>query len=717
MSVARHFSERLSDWKMLWCHLSFIASGVVLAGGMAHAASTEDELFFSELPIVASVSRLPQRQQDAPTSVTTLDRATIKASGMRDLNDLLRLVPGFQTFSHTTDPVRVTYHGITDDDFSPRVQVLIDGRSLYSPLFRGGVNWTMLPVAIEDIERIEVVRGTNSASYGTNAFLGVINIITVDSALMQRGISTNLGNQGVRDYTLRTGGKLGEVGNFRFTYQKKDDNALNDRANWHDSYRSRLFDLRADFQLTTRDSLQANLGHTEATMPMGVNNDPGWPIHDFDQSSSYLQLGWRHVVSESSDLNIRFAYSRDRADDRFIGTFLVNSPMPDPSDLLYRDGSFGGSSIRHEIEVQHTFRPLDDLRLAWGGGYRRDELQSGQNFYGNPRYVRSVSRAFGNAEWKPLKWFSGNLGASLDYDTMAGHSVSPRASVAFHMNPDNTIRLGVAKTVRTVSTMDYKGDFRYEAFQYRDGTTIAPGTIYQYGFYGDAHTPAEKLHSFDIGYLGEWRNLRMSLDVRAFREVIPNRLMRVSRSLEQYGVCDFRGCTDTTADFLTPVQHVRIQGVEYQWRWQPRETTRLIFSQSFTEIRAEVLDGFLNSHSLASGGALGSDNLQTNDKLAEMSAPKRATSLLWIEQLPYGFLFSAFGQYQSKMKWTRNSEAEGYSRVDLRLAYPFRWGDVRGEIAGTVQSLNGPHGEFRAIGQTGDRIVTHREWLTVRFDY
>lgn len=168
----------------------------------------DDDIFFAELPVVASVSRLPQRQADAPASVTVVDREMIRASGVRSLSDIFRLVPGFQTFAQSDTTSRVTYHGITDDnDYSPRVQVLVDGRSLHSPLFRGGVNWALLPVALEDIERIEVVRGSNSVSYGTNAFLGVVNIITVDPSLVRgTAVSTSLGSQGVRDYTVRGGG-------------------------------------------------------------------------------------------------------------------------------------------------------------------------------------------------------------------------------------------------------------------------------------------------------------------------------------------------------------------------------------------------------------------------------------------------------------------------------------------------------------------------------
>lgn len=120
----------------------------------------QEDLFFGDLPIVASISRLPQRISDAPTAVTVIDRRTIRAFGARALSDIFRLIPGFQTFAQSDIPARVNYHGVTDDaDFSPRVQVLVDGRSLHSPLFRNGMNWALVPVALEDIERIEVVRG------------------------------------------------------------------------------------------------------------------------------------------------------------------------------------------------------------------------------------------------------------------------------------------------------------------------------------------------------------------------------------------------------------------------------------------------------------------------------------------------------------------------------------------------------------------------------
>lgn len=677
----------------------------------ASSADSDEDIFFSELPIVASASRLTQRLQDAPSSMTILDREIIKASGARDLNDLLRLVPGFQTFPNNTEPTRVSYHGLTDEDFSPRVQVLIDGRSQYSPLFRSGVNWNVLPIAIEDIERIEIVRGTNSVAYGNNAFLGVINIITVDPALAHGfSVSSNIGNQGVRDYTLRNGGKIGENGDFRFTYQQKDDSGLRDRSSWHDDFQSRLFDLRADFQLSTSDVLQFNLGSISATMPQGKIGSQGEPLHDFKQSSTFLQLAWKHILSADADLNLRYAWSRDAASDRFLA---ATGDTPAPTDYLYWDGSFYGSSIRQEIELQHSFHPTEHTRLAWGGGYRRDEVQSEANFYGNPRLGRSITRTFANLEWKPAQWFTGNLGGSIDHDSLAGSSFSPRLSGSAHLNPENTIRLGYARATRTGSLVDYKGDRRLNAFAQRDGTIVPASTmLYDRKFYGNPDMPSEKLESLEIGYLGDWRASRMSLDIRAFIEKIPNRLLSVERTVRQADLCEMASCGSITADFTTPVQRVQTEGIEYQWRWQPFETTRVMLGQALTRIKSEFLDSLVNDSSISING-----NLVRWSALTNHSAPRLGSSLLLMQKLPYNMQFSTAAYKQGKMKWTQHSESDGYTRIDARLSHPLQVGKLQGELAYTAQSLNGAHGEFRAEGKADDRIVERRNWISLRLDY
>jgi iron complex outermembrane receptor protein len=173
----------------------------------AQAAITEAD-FLDEMPVVLSVSRMSQPLNEAPAAVTVIDSDSdsdmIRASGFRDIPDLLRLVPGFSV-AHTRDNTwAIGYHGMADA-FSRRFQVLVDGRSIYSPHY-GAVYWTDLPLSIDDIERIEVVRGPNAAIHGANAFAAVINIITKTAAQVQgESVSLQFGEQDMRGFTVRHG--------------------------------------------------------------------------------------------------------------------------------------------------------------------------------------------------------------------------------------------------------------------------------------------------------------------------------------------------------------------------------------------------------------------------------------------------------------------------------------------------------------------------------
>ncbi|PKO34996.1 MAG: TonB-dependent receptor [Betaproteobacteria bacterium HGW-Betaproteobacteria-7] len=670
------------------------------------SATADEELFFSDLPVVASVSRLPQRLADAPSSVTVIDRATIKASGARALSDVFRLVPGFQTFAKSDAAPRVNYHGVSDDnEFAPRVQVLVDGRSLYSPLFRGGVNWTLVPVALEDIERIEVVRGSNTTSYGANAFLGVINIITVDPALV-RGFSVggNYGNQGVRDYTLRTGGGLGESGHFRLTVQNMRDDGLDDNFDWEDRNANRLFDLRVNLQLSARDALDIQVGRAEGVqlrgsydsvrIPVVIDGetqrrllgveDPEDPFRDFDQSSTWIQAHWLRTLSDTADLSVRYTHSVDRASDAFIF-----APLP----AAYNDiNEVGDVGRRHEIEAIHSFLPASGTRLIWGGSVRRDSIRSATLLRDLGTVNRDVRRVFANGEWKPNALFTGNLGWSYEYDSLAGSHPAGRVSFSLHVTPQNTIRMGYARAWRTGSTIDYRANYR-----------VTPTVVVAQG---NPNLPAERLDSWELAYLGDWRDWRMSLDTRLFREKLTDRYL------------DKVNATDDAPDSIYALQNLLIQGFEYQWKWQPFESSRIAFGQAFVNTDSSLTSlGQVLATPLPVLGD--SSNFYRNQAdyvlLAEKAAPRRSSSLLFMQRLPYGLEFSLAHYRVSAIKWTRNTDVNKYHRTDVRLGYPFVLGGQRGELGYTVQSLDGAHFEQRE-GQRG-REVDRRQWISLRLDF
>lgn len=680
----------------------------LLLAGISMPALADDALFFADLPVVASVSRLPQRLADAPASVTVIDQAMIRASGIRALNDIFRLVPGFQTFAQSDATSRVNYHGITDDnDFSPRVQVLVDGRSLHSPLFRGGVNWGLLPVALEDIERIEVLRGSNSVSYGTNAFLGVVNIVTVDPSLV-RGVSVaaRVGTQGVRDHTLRAGGAWRE-GSYRLTYQEVSDDGLEDGFDWQDSNRVRRLDGRVDQQLTDRDALELNLGRVEGRFTRGrlkcnsrppyncgsVGANPGDPIRDLNESSTWIQARWLHTFNSEADFSLRYSFSEDKGDETFVD--------PSRAPGFQRVNEAGDWGRRHEIEAIHHFSPLTGVRLAWGASWRHDTMKSDTMLRDLGEQSRQVWRVFSNGEWKPSHWITANLGLSNEHDSLAGTHVSPRASLAVHLSPENTVRLGYSRSWRTSSIVAYRANHRIDA------------KITQNDQIGNPDLPAERLDSWELAFLGDWRDWRMSLDVRHFDERLTDRLILIRPGPEK--------SVPPTQRSEQSIQDIRMRGYEFQWKWVPLDGTQIMLNHARIRIDSE-LSG--NGERIA--GIEGSnlwvfpatDAALRYRPLAERSAPGRSSSVLLTQKLPYDLLFSVAHYRVGSMKWTRNTDVDAYRRSDARLAYPFVLGGKRGELAYTVQSLNGAHVEQRKDGsKPNGRVVDRRQWISVSLNF
>jgi iron complex outermembrane receptor protein len=189
-----------------------LASIIIAAPAMAASEIdmlTEDDLLV-EIPIVSSVTHMEQTLPQTPASVTIIDRQTIQASVAVDITDLFRLVPGFDTYYVNGGRKGVTYHAL-GDEYPRRLEVKVDGRSVYESLF-SAVTWSTLGIDLDDIEYIEVVRGANAAADGSNAFLASINIVT-RSPLLDTGLSvrSQIGSAQTRNAALSYSGKIGTV--------------------------------------------------------------------------------------------------------------------------------------------------------------------------------------------------------------------------------------------------------------------------------------------------------------------------------------------------------------------------------------------------------------------------------------------------------------------------------------------------------------------------
>lgn len=135
-----------------------------LAVALPLAVQASSDPFFDDIPLVLTATRLAQSPLDAPAAVTVIDREMIEASGFTRIYDLLRLVPGYLVSDIADSSPSVASHGL-GDAYDRRIKVMIDGRTINSPLW-GDTKWDNLPLRIDDIERLEVVRGPNGAAYG-----------------------------------------------------------------------------------------------------------------------------------------------------------------------------------------------------------------------------------------------------------------------------------------------------------------------------------------------------------------------------------------------------------------------------------------------------------------------------------------------------------------------------------------------------------------------
>jgi len=241
------------------------------------------------------------------------DAEAIRTSGARDLADLLRMVPGFQVAQTTGGAPISVYHGLTDEN--PRgLQILVDGRSQYSPLFFGGVSWNLIDVSLDDIERIEVVRGSNSAAYGSNAFLGVVNIVTRPAGDTPGAVlGVGEGSDGVADRYARLGVRLGDSA-IRLSTESHRDDGVVDR---NDTRRTARVNLRADIPLGSGDQLQFQSGLVDLQLDAGEPGDRRLPPRLIEARKDFAALAWLRSSTDGGGIAVRYSHSRERYSDVF----------------------------------------------------------------------------------------------------------------------------------------------------------------------------------------------------------------------------------------------------------------------------------------------------------------------------------------------------------------------------------------------------------------
>ncbi|MEH6471638.1 MAG: TonB-dependent receptor [Halopseudomonas sp.] len=682
---------------------------------------TEEDLF-GGIPTVKSATRLEQKLSEIPAAVTIIDREMIEASGAVNIADLFKLVPGFQSYHVNANKFGVVSHGM-GEAHPGRLEVMIDGRSVYQPAL-SSVDWSALGVVLDDIKYIEVVRGPNVATQGSNAFLGAINITTY-APLDQTGsaIRTTVGALDTREVAFRHNNNIGSF-NYRLglNYHKNEGTGIGQDveppflpSQMEDGAEISQLNLHGLYTPNLSDSFVIQLGVSDGTVGVGGSNHPA----DFtprDVKANYQNLSWDRIISPEQQLRVQASHSRNEYDneglillsdllrreiDAFAGApqsaieAFIAGATGGESDQLVDEGMETGVTERYDVEVQLTQEWDSALRLVAGVGLRHDRFSSMANL-GHDRTLSSNSqRLFGNLEWRFSPDWIANAGAMLEHHQDTEARFSPRLGLNWHVAEQQTVRASISRAYRAPSLME----------QQLFAALILPsnGQVLDINTYTPDELDPERVDALELGYLIEAPSINSVFDLKAYVEEVSNGLA------EQWTYTaavspDPSWVSTVIPDATDPDQKAlqiannatwRTKGLEAQWKLQPWSHTWFFLGYAYTDTQGQ--------YDRRSGAEF---------KLLSERTPTHGFSLLASHSFGHGFEASAGFYRQTSVKWHQGSDLKPYNRLDGRLAKNFKAGDVQGSLEFILQSFNSPYTEFEV-----NNTVDTRGFVRLSLDF
>lgn len=639
-----------------------------------------DDLGFDDhidIPTVISATRLQQSILDTPAAITVIDRAMIRALGARELPDILRLVPGMVVGRESGSEAFVGYHG-TSADGARRMQVLVDGRSIYEAAL-ARVDWIGLPLDIEDIERIEVVRGPNSATYGANSFFGVVNIITrsaqdvPNAEVLVRGGDDRIADGFARLSLRGLGGDWAwsafhrEDSGFDIDARKKtpfnDDKAV-DGVYGKGQYATAndgQFTFLTGFSRMVAEQARRNDTSIYREQPVATL-DTGYAAIQLDQplsSTHRLQIKASvNSLERDEPWYVRIPYLVVSPElgalfdqDKAQANAFVDDPMAsctgstaiatnarlravclrllDPNYTNPRDYTTNQdyTEQRRELDISDLWVPLPNLRMVLGANASQS-LANSLNFLNGDAENHTLA-GFGHVEWRLAPTWLLNIGGYAERDAHAGSSASPRAALSWQFQPNQVVRLVHSRAVRTPDIFEDQADAHYYATTDDRSQSAYDGTYFQ-SAKSTGQTLTERIRSNEVSYFAQYSAIPISLDVRLFRDDLD--LTRNQLEIDNFILSDY--------------EHHLMQGAEISSEWRPSMFQRLQLNYAFLDIEKPPT---------------GSENTDF--------VPKHSGSAVWAWYDPIGWRGSmAYGFYNNLNKDLF------FDRLDLHVGRALRVG-------------------------------------------
>ncbi|MEO6567833.1 MAG: TonB-dependent receptor [Opitutaceae bacterium] len=482
---------------------------------------------------VTSVSKRPERLFETPSAIQVITGDDIRRSGATSIPEALRLASNLEVAQIDSRQWAITARGF-NNVFADKMLVLIDGRSIYTPLY-AGVYWDVQDTLLVDLDRIEVISGPGGTQWGANAVDGVINITTKSAKDTQGGVLLGgLGTE-LRDSAgLRYGGRLAPGVYYRVygKYFDRGDSVRPNGSRSNDAWRTIQGGFRVDW-----DPVASNAFTFQGD---AYNGSIGQVGPDNIRVNGVNVLGrWTRTLAQDADLKLQVYF--DRTHRRIPGSFT--------QDLNTMDFDF-----------QHRFPVGTTHDLVWGVGYRvvaDDIVNTPANAFLPPRVTRELFSMFAQDKITLSKdRLMVTLGTKIEHDGYTGFEFEPSARAAWTPDKQNTVWLAVSRGVRTPSRVD------------RD--LFSPATP-PYRVAGGSHVVSEKLIAYELGY-------RVQLD--------PRFLLSLASFYNDYD--DLRSLEPLNPPRAFPVQtssglRGRSVGAELTAEWRATPTWRV--RAGYTELR------------------------------------------------------------------------------------------------------------------------------------
>ena len=641
--------------------------------GSAGDLSTLDIDQLSQIKIT-SVARKPESVARAAAAVSVITRDDIRRSGAISIPEALRLVPGLEVARAGTRDWAISARGF-NETASNKLLVLVDGRPIYSSIF-AGVFWDMEELFLDEVDRIEVIRGPGATLWGANAVNGVINIITRPAAETRGGIAYGLMGSGPNSGAgIRYGGELGK-GVAARVFAKATDQAATELASGapgRDRWQSGVGGFRADWTrsaastLTLAGDLFAGTGAQRLGVPLYQSPFSRISDHPLYARDGDLRATWQRTLSDRSGFSVQAYLDRaERDDPAFLGKLGVTTA---DIDFQHRFPIGTRHDVLWGLEARHVSdRVTGALPIAFAPAHRVTTLLTG--FLQDEMVVLPERVAL-------------TLGTRVEHNDYSGTEVEPSVRLLVTPGLSTTLWGAVSRAVRAPSRVDA---------DVREVAAVVPGTPpTAVTLAGNPAFESERLWAYELGYRAVPRP-NLSVDVATFYNDYDR--LRTIRPLAP--------TVDSVVNVPYTVENFGqgwSYGVEASVGWQPTARWHLRGTYTYLHLLLKTVAG-------APSGSIQPTRASAN--------PQHQAALWSFLDLPKGWEVDAGVRFVSAVSGPLDSIPR-YVTGDLRIGW--RWHRLSLSVAG--QSLFQPrHAEFQPPAFVVDpRLVERRGYLRAAWSF